>query len=184
MLLKKKDPHLKIYIAIGGWAFNDPGPTQTTFSDLAASLPRQKAFIGSLLSFMSTYGFDGVDLDWEYPEAPDRAGRGVDYTNFPIFMKRMKETLAFVDKGLTITLPASYWYLQHFDIIKLVSQTLLFPQVLQIVNRCAVGFVAHALCAISLLRLSLHQLPLFLVFSFLRSVSNKTPFLAFLGKIH
>lgn len=135
MLLKQRDPHLKIYIAIGGWAFNDPGSTQTTFSDLAASLPRQKAFIGSLLSFMSTYGFDGVDIDWEYPEAPDRAGRGVDYTNFPIFMKRLKDTLAFVDKGVTITLPASYWYLQHFDIIKLVSCITLPFAPLRSVNR-------------------------------------------------
>ena len=63
-LLKQKDLALKVYIAIGGWAFNDPGPTATTFSDLAASVPRQKAFMESVLSFMSTYGFDGLDLDW------------------------------------------------------------------------------------------------------------------------
>jgi GH18 family chitinase len=64
MLHKQKDPGLKVFIAIGGWTFNDPGPTATTFSDLAASVPRQKTFIDSLLSFMSTYGFDGLDLDW------------------------------------------------------------------------------------------------------------------------
>ncbi|KAJ4374392.1 hypothetical protein N0V83_003133, partial [Neocucurbitaria cava] len=64
MLLKQKDPGLKVYIAVGGWAFNDPGPTATTFSDLAASVPRQKIFMESVISFMSTYGFDGLDLDW------------------------------------------------------------------------------------------------------------------------
>lgn len=64
MLLKQKDPKLRVYIAVGGWAFNDAGPTQSTFSDLAASVPRQKVFMESLLSFMSTYGFDGLDLDW------------------------------------------------------------------------------------------------------------------------
>ncbi|EAT83645.1 hypothetical protein SNOG_08477 [Parastagonospora nodorum SN15] len=64
VLLKQQDPNLKVYIAVGGWAFNDPGPTATTFSDLAASVPRQKVFMESLLAFMSTYGFDGIDLDW------------------------------------------------------------------------------------------------------------------------
>jgi chitinase len=67
LLLKQQDPALKIYIAIGGWAFNDPRPTATTFSDLAASIPRQKVFMESLISFMSTYGFDGLDLDSECP---------------------------------------------------------------------------------------------------------------------
>jgi chitinase len=64
MLLKQRDPSLKVYIAVGGWAFNDPGPTASTFSDLAASVPRQKIFMESVISFMSTYGFDGLDLDW------------------------------------------------------------------------------------------------------------------------
>lgn len=124
MNLKKKDTRLKIYVAIGGWTFNDPGPTRTTFSDLAASIPRQQTFIKSLISFMSTYGFDGVDIDWEYPEADDRAGRTVDYANFPTFMGRVKSALegASAD-GLSITLPASYWYLQHFDLEKLVRSS-------------------------------------------------------------
>ncbi|KAH5292828.1 hypothetical protein HBI11_188100 [Parastagonospora nodorum] len=121
VLLKQQDPNLKVYIAVGGWAFNDPGPTATTFSDLAASVPRQKVFMESLLAFMSTYGFDGIDLDWEYPVADDRSGRSVDFDNFPKFMKRLKETLSSAKKGLTITLPASYWYLQHFDLSSLVK---------------------------------------------------------------
>ncbi|CAN9282975.1 unnamed protein product [Alternaria alternata] len=115
MLHKQKDPGLKVFIAIGGWTFNDPGPTATTFSDLAASVLRQKTFIDSLLSFMSTYGFGGLDLDWEYPVAEDRSGREVDFDNFPKFMSRLKQALTSASKGLTITLPASYWYLQHFD---------------------------------------------------------------------
>ncbi|KAI4621511.1 hypothetical protein J4E80_003881 [Alternaria sp. BMP 0032] len=120
-LLKKRDPNLKVYIAIGGWAFNDPGPTATTFSDLAASVPRQKAFMESVLSFMSTYGFDGLDLDWEYPVSEERAGRKADFDNFPKFMARLKKTLSASSKGLTITLPASYWYLQHFDLVNLAD---------------------------------------------------------------
>lgn len=120
--LKRLDPELKVYIAVGGWTFNDPGPTASTFSDLAASLPRQRAFMKSLVSFMSTYGFDGLDLDWEYPVDTDRGGRAVDFANFPKFMERLKSMMDAADKGLSITLPASYWYLRQFDIKKLVSQ--------------------------------------------------------------
>jgi chitinase len=120
MLIKRQDPDLRIFIAIGGWTFNDPGPTATTFSDIAASVPRQRVFIESLMSFMSTYGFDGVDLDWEYPAADDRSGRPVDFENFPNFMARLRDSLRPSKKGISITIPASYWYLQHFDLKALV----------------------------------------------------------------
>ena len=44
---------------------NDPDqPTAKTFSQLAASQSAQQAFFSSLIQFMSTYGFDGVDIDW------------------------------------------------------------------------------------------------------------------------
>jgi GH18 family chitinase len=109
--LKKRDPDLKVYIAIGGWTFNDQGqPTRTTFSDIASSPQNQKAFIKSLISFMSTYNFDGIDLDWEYPEAPDRGGIGADYANFPKFLSNLKSSLKGTGgrDGLSVTLPASY----------------------------------------------------------------------------
>lgn len=62
--LKRQDPNLKVFISIGGWAFNDPGATRPIFGELAADETKQKAFFKSLVSFLSTYNFDGVDLDW------------------------------------------------------------------------------------------------------------------------
>lgn len=120
--LKQWDSSLKVYISIGGWDFNNPGPTATTFSDLAASPANQQKFFVSLISFMSTYNFDGVDIDWEYPAADDRSGRPEDFVNYPIFIKNLKLALASNGggrNGLTITLPVSYWYLQHFDIVSI-----------------------------------------------------------------
>ncbi|KAJ5130997.1 Glycoside hydrolase superfamily [Penicillium bovifimosum] len=116
--LKRKDYQLKVNIAIGGWAFNDPGSTATVFSDLAASKDNQNKFFASLLHFMSLYGFNGVDIDWEYPVDSDRGGRVADLKNFPSFMANLKEALnqGGVTRELSLTLPTSYWYLQHFDI--------------------------------------------------------------------
>ncbi|KFY63163.1 hypothetical protein V496_04149 [Pseudogymnoascus sp. VKM F-4515 (FW-2607)] len=83
----------------------------------------QGKFFRSLTSFLATYNFDGVDIDWEYPRTEDRNGREEDFANFPIFIRNLKNALEATGgrNGLTLTLPASYWYLQHFDIIELVK---------------------------------------------------------------
>ena len=74
--LKQMKPGLQAWISVGGWSMNDPDqPTHSTFSQLAASAASQQAFFTSLISFMHTYGFDGVDLDWEYPVAAERSGQ-------------------------------------------------------------------------------------------------------------
>ncbi|KAH8804438.1 glycoside hydrolase superfamily [Xylogone sp. PMI_703] len=120
--LKKLYPFLQVWISIGGWSMNDPDqPTATTFSDLAGSSSAQDAFTSSLISFMSTYGFDGVDIDWEYPVAPERSGKPEDFDNYPTLLAKIKSAFASAGRnwGLSITLPSSFWYLQHFDIIKL-----------------------------------------------------------------
>ncbi|KAF7899408.1 hypothetical protein EAE99_012329 [Botrytis elliptica] len=117
---KLLQPDLQVFIVIGGWTFNDAGLTATTFSDLAASLENQKKFFTSLTSFMSTYNFDGVEIDWEYPVADDRNGRPADFHNFPSFIANLKSHLTPMGRGgVSITLPASYWYLQYFDLEKL-----------------------------------------------------------------
>lgn len=36
---------------------------------MVASSTNRQAFIASLTQLLNTYGFDGVDLDWEYPAA-------------------------------------------------------------------------------------------------------------------
>lgn len=63
--LKATYPGLQTWISIGGWSMNEPNkPTAATFSKLAGSRVAQTAFFNSLLSFLSTYDFDGVDIDW------------------------------------------------------------------------------------------------------------------------
>lgn len=62
--LKRKNKALKVMVALGGWTFNDPGPTQQVFHDVASSKANRSKFIANLLSFLRQYAFDGVDFDW------------------------------------------------------------------------------------------------------------------------
>lgn len=102
--LKSKQPGLQTCISVGGWSFNDATNTpntQTAFSDMVSSAGNRQAFIVSLRNFMQTYGFDGVDIDWEYPEADDRGGVTADFANFPTFLAELR---AAFGSGLGITL--------------------------------------------------------------------------------
>jgi len=59
--LKEANPSLRVLIAVGGWF--DSG----RFSEVAATDSARKTFATSVREFCVQYGFDGVDLDWEYP---------------------------------------------------------------------------------------------------------------------
>jgi chitinase len=67
--LKDKNDGLQTWISVGGWSFTDPGPTRTAFTDMTSTAANRKKFITGLINFMEHYGFDGVDLDWEYPQS-------------------------------------------------------------------------------------------------------------------
>jgi GH18 family chitinase len=113
--LKTTNPGLQAWVSIGGWAFNDPGPTLSAFSDMVSSAENRTKFIKEIISFMETYAFDGLDLDWEYPSASDRGGKPADKANYVLLTQELRA--AFGTKyGMSVTLPASFYYLQNFDV--------------------------------------------------------------------
>lgn len=64
---------------------------------------------------MDTYGFQGVDLDWEYPGDPTRGGNKLaDLRNFPLLVKEMRAAFG-ATYGISVTLAPDYWYLRWFD---------------------------------------------------------------------
>ncbi|KAJ6088215.1 CAZyme family GH18, partial [Penicillium sp. IBT 16267x] len=79
------------------------------------SAPRQIAKPSSL---HYTYGFDGVDTDWEYPTADDRGGVTADFSNFPTFLAELRASFGS-GLGISTTLLSSYWYLQHFNVLEM-----------------------------------------------------------------
>ncbi|KAL2755812.1 glycoside hydrolase family 18 protein [Sodiomyces alcalophilus JCM 7366] len=108
--LKKRNRALKVSIAIGGWAVSGP-----PFSNMARTPARRAVFIQSVVDLLNTYGFDGVDLDWEYPVSPDRDGAPEDRENYVHLVKELRRALG-PSAEISVAIPASFWYLQHFDV--------------------------------------------------------------------
>jgi chitinase len=88
--LKSKSDGLKILIAVGGWAGSKH------FSDVAATEESRKRFADSAVVFLRDYGFDGIDLDWEYPVVGGRGDnihRPEDRENFTLLLQALRAAL-------------------------------------------------------------------------------------------
>jgi len=92
--LKQKNKNLKTSVAIGGW-----NEGSERYSRVAADPAKRATLIQSALSLVQTYGFDGFDIDWEYPA--QRGGAPADKANY---VKLIQEFRAEWDKhGLILT---------------------------------------------------------------------------------
>lgn len=58
-----------VFIAIGGWDLGDGGGVDTRFELLAADPSSRGQFVHNVINFVEAYRLDGVDMDWEYPDA-------------------------------------------------------------------------------------------------------------------
>ncbi|KAI4380598.1 hypothetical protein MLD38_006771 [Melastoma candidum] len=63
--IRSKSPSVKTLISIGGAS---DGPA--LFAAMASTPSSRKAFIDSTIKVARDYGFDGLDLDWEFPRNP------------------------------------------------------------------------------------------------------------------
>ncbi|KAK3281481.1 hypothetical protein CYMTET_10732 [Cymbomonas tetramitiformis] len=69
--------------------------TKWIFSDMVASVESRSAFIRSAAEYLRKWGFDGLDLDWEYPAAEGRGGRLEDKNNF---VHLLSEAMAYFEE--------------------------------------------------------------------------------------
>lgn len=53
---------VKVLISVGGWGWD------AQFEEMAASPEKRAVFLREALKVVDEYGFDGVDIDWEYPD--------------------------------------------------------------------------------------------------------------------
>ncbi|XP_055954764.1 chitotriosidase-1 isoform X2 [Patella vulgata] len=75
--LKNTNPSLKVILAIGGWNADN-----TQYVNLVANDTAMQAFADNAITYLRQRGFDGLDLDWEYPANLDRRGTAADRVQF------------------------------------------------------------------------------------------------------
>lgn len=88
--LKLVNPNLKTLISVGGWTWSG------LFSDVALTDETRSVFADSCIAFIKQYGFDGVDLDWEYPVSgglPTNIRRPEDKQNFTLLLQKLRQIL-------------------------------------------------------------------------------------------
>ncbi|KAG5790187.1 hypothetical protein H9Q69_010751 [Fusarium xylarioides] len=109
-------PNKKI-LSFGGWGYStDP----KTFESLRTAMNPANVdkFVASIASYLKK-GWDGVDIDWEYPGAPDipgiPPGLKTDGPNYLTFLQKLRKAVG-TSKSISIAAPASYWYLKAFPI--------------------------------------------------------------------
>ncbi|KAH7020780.1 glycoside hydrolase superfamily [Microdochium trichocladiopsis] len=114
---KRARPPPETWIAVGGGNFSSsPGSdTYTTWSDMASTAENRAAFVKSLVAFMEKYGFQGVDLDWEYPGIKAYGGASPDTEKLVRLVKDMRD--AFGRRfGISMVLPHHKPYLMEYDL--------------------------------------------------------------------
>lgn len=117
-LLKQAHPNLEILISIGGWTLSGK------FSDVALTSASRAKFAASCVQFCNKYGFDGVDLDWEYPVSGGLASntyRPEDSHNYALLTQEIRRQFNAADaldgkhRLITIAAPAGYDKIANFE---------------------------------------------------------------------
>jgi chitinase len=113
-LLRDANPQLKLMMSVGGWSWSG------RFSDVALTEESRQHFVESCVAMMMQYGFDGIDLDWEYPGGggmPGNVERPEDPANFTLLLAEFRAQLdAQGDYLLTMAGPAGQAMIQALQL--------------------------------------------------------------------
>jgi chitinase len=88
--LKHHNPKLRILISVGGWSGSKD------FSNVALTSDTRAKFADSAITFIRTYGLDGIDIDWEFPVVDGEIGnsrRPEDKQNYTLLLQALHDKL-------------------------------------------------------------------------------------------
>jgi chitinase len=97
---------VKVLLSLGGWDDSD------NFPAVAAGPKLRMAFAHACIEAIGAYGFDGIDIDWEFPGYPEHKGTPDDKRNFTTLLRTIRDSLSAYGRQtqrrylLTAALPA------------------------------------------------------------------------------
>lgn len=106
---------VKLLPSIGGWTLSNEFPA------IAADPVKRHAFAQSCVTLIQAFGFDGIDIDWEYPGYSEHSGTSSDKTNYTLFLQEIRTaidaygTSVGKDMLLTIAVGASPTHMSNVE---------------------------------------------------------------------
>ncbi len=111
--LKESHPGLKVLLSVGGWTLSG------NFSSVASTEAGRARMASSCVDFARTYGFDGLDIDWEYPVSGGLYDGAPDDTeNYTLLLAAIRAEMDATDPDLLLTIaaPAGDDKIVNFDL--------------------------------------------------------------------
>jgi len=109
----------KVILSIGGWT------TSNNFPAVSADPKKRTIFANWCVKHIRKYGFDGIDIDWEFPGYVRHNGTPHDRDNFALLLQTVRDSLQALGKKsgkkylLTASLPAAASHLPDIGVHKI-----------------------------------------------------------------
>ena len=116
-----KEHGTKVLLSIGGWE------TSNNFPKVSADVSTRSNFAHWCVKHIKQYGFDGIDIDWEFPGYKNHNGTDKDRVNFTILLQTVRDSLQALgeksdkDYLLTASLPAAAVHLEDMEVEKIAA---------------------------------------------------------------
>ncbi|KAG5677872.1 hypothetical protein PVAND_007589 [Polypedilum vanderplanki] len=114
--LKYSHPHLRVLLSVGGWNVG-----VMKFSTLASNALKRKDFAFQSVEYLRSFGFDGLNVFWDYPGDKARGGTNEDKSNFVFLLKDFYEVYKQQNLYLSVTLRAVKWAIDVAYDLKAIS---------------------------------------------------------------
>ena len=79
--------NVEVMLSVGGWDDSE------NFPAVAASDQRRSAFAHACVEAIRRFGFDGIDIDWEFPGLTDHNGTPADTHNYTLLLRTLRDSL-------------------------------------------------------------------------------------------